>query len=225
MRILIVEDDAKIGRFVERGLKEEGHTVDWMTDGASGLEAAQFGQHDVAIIDVMLPELDGLSLVEQLRGEGRDLPVLILSAKAEVADRVRGLEMGADDYLVKPFSFSELKARLTALMRRSGDAPKNELELQFHELKLDLRSRVATRGGEQAELPPREFSLLEYLMRSPGQVLTKTMILEHVWGYAFDPGTNVVDVLVSRLRKKVEAEHEPKYIRTVRGVGYVLRAD
>ena len=219
----MVEDDATIADFVAKGLTEAGYAVDVAADGERGVELATSGHYDVAIVDLMLPRLDGLTLIDRVRARGIRTPVLILSARRSVDDRVKGLQAGGDDYLTKPFAFAELLARLQALIRRStGQVEPTRLSLG--DLSLDLLSRRAERGGDAIELRPREFSLLEYLMRNQGRVLTKTMILSHVWGYNFDPGTNVVDVLVSRLREKIDRDFEPKLLHTVRGVGYVLKA-
>jgi two-component system OmpR family response regulator len=222
VRALIVEDDATIATFVSKGLREAGFTVDEAADGQTALEVARQGPHDVAVIDLMLPGLDGISLIQRLRAEGIRTPVLILSAKQSVNDRVTGLEVGGDDYLTKPFAFPELLARVHALIRRSGHAPALT-QLTAGDLSLDLLARTAVRGGREIELRPREFALLEYLMRNAGRVVTKTMILSHVWDYSFDPQTNVVDVLVFRLREKVDKGFPTKLIHTVRGSGYVLK--
>jgi two-component system, OmpR family, response regulator len=222
MRALLVEDDPSIADFVVRGLKEAGFAVDHAADGESGLKAAIDEPYDVAIVDVMLPRRDGLSLIEELRRRGIVIPVLILSARRSVDDRVRGLQTGGDDYLTKPFAFSELLARVQALVRRSTRAPE-PTTLTVDDLVLDLLSRRVTRAGTVLDLRPREFALLEYLMRNVGHVVSKTMILSHVWDYNFDPQTNVVDVLVSRLREKIDRPFEKKLLHTVRGVGYVLR--
>jgi two-component system, OmpR family, response regulator len=222
MRALLVEDDASIADFVVRGLKEAGFAVDHAADGAAGLTAALEQPYDVAIVDVMLPLRDGLSLIEELRRRGVPTPVLILSARRSVDDRVRGLQAGGDDYLTKPFAFAELLARVQALLRRATRAPE-PTTLTVDDLVLDLLSRRVTRGGTTLDLRPREFALLEYLMRNVGRVVSKTMILSHVWDYNFDPQTNVVDVLVSRLREKLDRPFEKKLLHTVRGVGYVLR--
>jgi two-component system OmpR family response regulator len=221
MRILVVEDDAKIASFVVNGLKQSGFAVDHSSDGLDGLARAQSLAYDAAVVDVMLPKLDGLTLVQKLRAAGSRTPVLILSAKASVDDRVKGLQAGGDDYLTKPFAFSELLARIQALIRRATQAPE-PTRLTVGELTLDLLTREARRAGEKIELQPREFALLEYLMRHPNRPVTKTMILEHIFDYSFDPQTNVVDVLVHRLRSKVDKDRA--MIHTVRGVGYVLRA-
>ena len=221
MKALLVEDDSTIADFVARGLKEAGFTVDRAADGEAGLQLAATGAYDVAIIDVMLPTLDGMSLIKALRQRDVATPVLILSAKHTVDDRVAGLEAGGDDYLIKPFAFTELLARVQALIRRATSTPAST-HLTVGDLTLDLRTRRATRGGRDIELRPREFALLEFLMRNAGRVVSKTMILSHVWDYNFDPRTNVVDVLVHRLRDKIEKDFDRKMIHTVRGIGYVL---
>lgn len=222
MRALIVEDDVIISGFVERGLREAGFAVDCAQDGDAGLDLALHTPYDVAVVDVMLPRRDGLAMIEELRRRRVMVPVLVLSARRSVDDRVRGLQAGGDDYLTKPFAFAELLARVQALIRRSTGTPE-PTTLSFDDLSLDLLSRRVERRGSEISLRPREFALLEYLMRHPGRVLSKTMILSHVWGYQFDPGTNVVDVLVSRLREKVDRGFDTKLIQTVRGVGYVLK--
>jgi two-component system OmpR family response regulator len=223
MRILVVEDDPKIASFVVKGLKQSGFAVDHCGDGEEGLVLARTTPFDVAVVDVMLPRLDGLTLVQTLRRENIQVPVLILSAKATVDDRVKGLQAGGDDYLVKPFAFSELLARVQALIRRATKAPE-PTRLTVGDLTLDLLTREVRRAGQKIELQAREFSLLEFLMRHAGRVVTKTMILEHVWDYSFDPQTNVVDVLVFRLRNKIDKDFPKKLIHTMRGVGYVLKA-
>jgi two-component system, OmpR family, response regulator len=220
----MVEDDATITDFVSKGLAEAGYAVDVASDGESGVELAIKGGYDAAIVDVMLPRLDGLTLIDRIRARGVRTPVLILSARRSVDDRVKGLQAGGDDYLTKPFAFAELVARLQALIRRSSGQAE-PMRLSLGNLSLDLLSRRAERDGNAIDLRPREYELLEYLLRNQGRVLTKTMILSHVWGYNFDPGTNVVDVLVSRLREKIDRDFEPKLLHTVRGVGYVLKAD
>jgi two-component system OmpR family response regulator len=217
-----VEDDATIAEFVQKGLKEAGFVVEVAPDGRSGLDRALAASFDVAIVDVMLPGMDGLALIDSLRTRGVKTPVLILSAKRSVDDRVRGLQAGGDDYLTKPFAFAELLARVQALIRRATGAAE-PTRLSVADLSLDLLTRKVQRGAQAIELRPREFALLEYLMRNGGKVLTKTMILSHVWGYNFDPSTNVVDVLVSRLRDKIDKPFPIKLLHTVRGVGYVLR--
>ena len=223
MRVLVVEDDKKIASFVAKGLREAGFAVDHADNGADGLERALHQSYDAAVIDVMLPKLDGLSIIEHLRLQRIFTPVLILSAKRSVDDRVRGLQTGGDDYLTKPFSFTELLARVQALIRRAGQEPEPTL-LEAGDLRMDLLKREVTRGGKKVELQPREFALLRYLMRNPDTVVSKTMIIEHVWGYHFDPLTNIVDVLVSRLRNKVDREFDKKLIHTHRGVGYAFKA-
>jgi two-component system OmpR family response regulator len=219
MRALLVEDDDTIADFVARGLREAGYRA---ADGVEGLQLAATATYDVAIVDVMLPKLDGLSLIKELRRRQIATPVLILSARHTVDDRVTGLEAGGDDYLIKPFAFAELIARVQALIRRATAAPAST-RLTAGDLTLDLRSRLAIRGGREIELRPREFALLEYLMRNTGRVISKTMILSHVWDYSFDPRTNVVDVLVHRLREKIDRDFDHKMIQTVRGMGYVLK--
>ena len=223
MRALLVEDDDTIAGFVERGLREGGFAVDRFADGDAGLDAAVTQLYDVAVVDVMLPKRDGLSLIEELRKRAISTPVLILSAKRSVDDRVRGLQAGGDDYLTKPFAFAELLARVQALVRRASRTPE-PTTLRVDDLVLDLLSRRVTRGDAVLDLRPREFALLEYLMRNAGKVVSKTMILSHVWDYSFDPQTNIVDVLVSRLREKIDRRFEKKLLHTVRGVGYVIRA-
>jgi len=222
MRALLVEDDSTIAEFVTRGLREAGFGVDRAADGDAGFELALAQPYDVAIVDVMLPRRDGLSVIDGMRHAGIGTPVLILSAKRSVDDRVRGLQAGGDDYLTKPFAFAELLARVQALVRRASRAPE-PTTLTFGDLVLDLLSRRVTRGGVVLDLRPREFALLEYLMRNAGKVVSKTMILSHVWDYTFDPQTNIVDVLVSRLREKMDRPFEKKLLHTVRGVGYVIR--
>ena len=222
MRVLFVEDDATIAAFVGKGLREAGFAVDHAADGRTGAHLAVTQPYDVAIVDLMLPGLDGLSLIQQVREQQIRTPVIILSAKHTVDDRVRGLQAGGDDYLTKPFAFSELLARVQALIRRStGTAEATRLTAA--DVTLDLITRRVTRAGREIEpLRPREFALLEYFMRNAGRVVSKTMILSHVWDYNFDPRTNVVDVLVFRLREKIDKDFEPKLIQTVRGVGYVF---
>ena len=222
MRALVVEDDPRIAGFVANGLREAGFVVDHAAEGDTGLDLAVAGPHDVAIIDLMLPHLDGLELIQRMRERGVRTPVLILSARHTVDDRVAGLTAGGDDYLTKPFAFPELLARVHALIRRATQSPVQH-QLTVGTLRLDLVSRVATRDGQTIELRPREFTLLEYLMRNAGRVVSKTMILSHVWDYSFDPGTNVVDVLVFRLREKIDRGFDQKLLHTVRGAGYVLK--
>ncbi len=222
MRVLVIEDDPKIAYFVIKGLEQAGFAVDHAANGEDGLHLALSEPYDVAVIDLMLPKLDGLSLIEKLRQEKINTPVIILSARRSVADRVKGLQTGSDDYLVKPFAFSELLARVQALIRRAGDMA-HPSRLAIEDLSLDLLTREVVRAGQKIDLQPREFALLEYLMRHAGRVVSKTMILEHVWNYGFDPQTNVVDVLVCRLRNKLDRDFEKKLIHTLRGVGYVLK--
>jgi len=222
MRILVVEDDKKVADFIEKGLEEEGWAVDVAYDGMDGYHLAATGEYDVAIVDVMLPELDGNLLVKRLREEGVNVPVLHLSAKKKVDDRIRGLRAGGDDYMTKPFSFSELVARIQALVRRATRTVE-PTTLTAGDLTLDLLAREAVRGEETIPLQPREFALLEHLLRNRGRIVSKTSILEHVYDYNFDPQTNVVDVLVHRLRGKIDKGFDRKLIQTVRGAGYVVR--
>jgi DNA-binding response OmpR family regulator len=221
MRALLVEDDETIADFVARGLREAGFAVDTAPDGEEALARLRHVPFDVAVVDLMLPKRDGLSVIDEMRRRGIATPVLILSARRSVDDRVRGLQAGGDDYLTKPFAFAELLARVQALVRRATRAPE-PTTLTVEDLVLDLLSRRVTRGGKPVDLRPREFALLEYLMRNAGRVVSKTMILSHVWEYTFDPQTNIVDVLVSRLREKVDRPFDKKILHTVRGVGYVL---
>ncbi|WP_328797918.1 response regulator transcription factor [Marinobacterium alkalitolerans] len=223
----MIEDDATIAGYVAKGFREHGDTVDTVADGNDGFHMALEGDYDLVIVDVMLPGRDGLSVIEELRGGGCTAPMIILSAKRSVEDRVRGLETGSDDYLTKPFSFSELHARAQALMRRISSLPETGIQskLSFQDLCLDPVTKSVTRSGQKIALQPREFKLLEYMLRNPGKVLSKTMILEHVWEFSFDPQTNVVDVLVCRLRAKVDKDFNTKLLHTLRGVGYVLKTD
>lgn len=223
MRLLLLEDDLKIAGFILKGLKAAGFAVDHATDGESGLHLAIYEPYDAAIIDIMLPQLDGLTLIQKLRRQKINTPVIILSAKRSIDDRVKGLQAGGDDYLTKPFSFSELLARIHALIRRSTRTVE-PTHLVVEDLSLDLVTREVVRSDTKIDLPPREFALLEHLMRNAGRVVSKTMILEHVYDYSFDPQTNVVDVLISRLRSKIDKAFAQKLIHTVRGVGYVLKA-
>jgi two-component system OmpR family response regulator len=222
MRLLLVEDDVKIAQFVVNGLKEAGFAVDHAANGEDGLHLALTEPYDIAVVDLMLPKLDGLSLIEEVRRNNINVPVLILSAKRSVDDRVKGLNKGSDDYLVKPFAFSELLARVQALIRRSTlvTAPS---ELRVADLTLDLDARKVFRADKEIFLQPLEFSLLEYLMRNAGRVVSKTMIMEHVWDYNFSPQTNVVEARICYLRDKIDKDFESKLIQTVRGVGYVLK--
>ena len=222
MRVLVIEDDREIAHFLQKGLKESGHGADLVEDGEAGLEMARSGDYDVLIVDRMLPRRDGLSVVQTLRAAGSRTPVLILSALGEVDDRVKGLKAGGDDYLTKPFALSELLARIEALARRS--APE-ELETRYAvgDLVLNRLTHKVTRAGEPILLQPREFRLLEYLMKHAGQVVTRTMLLENVWDYHFDPQTNVIDVHVSRLRAKIDKTFDKPLLQTVRGAGYMIR--
>jgi DNA-binding response OmpR family regulator len=222
MRLLLIEDDLKIADFVRRGLREAGFAVDHAENGIDGLDLALTEPYDLAVIDIMLPGLDGLSIIEKMRGRRVKTPVLVLSAKHTVDDRIKGLQTGADDYLTKPFSFSELLARVQALIRRaSGSAEPSRLT--FGDLSMDLLTRTVKRGEEVIDLMPKEFELLQYLLLNAGKVVSKTAILEHVWGYDFDPQTNAVDVLVCRVRGKIDRDFETKVLHTLRGVGYVLK--
>ena len=221
MRLLVIEDEQKVANFIKQGLEEEGYAVDHAADGASGLQMALEGLHDVIVLDVMLPKLDGLSVLQQLRQETITTPVLLLTVRATIEDKVLGLDAGADDYLTKPFAFEEFVARVRALLRRRAEtAPP---VLQVADLTLDPARRVVSRGDQKIELTPREFALLDYFMRNPDRVLTRTMIANRVWDYSFDAATNVIDVYVNYLRKKIDTGHEPKLLHTVRGVGYVLK--
>ncbi len=223
MRVLVVEDDEKIASFVSKGLEQAGYAVDSVKTGEDGYAYLRQTAYDAAVVDIMLPGMDGLTMVQRVREEDVETPIIILSAKRSVEDRIKGIQTGSDDYLTKPFSFSELLARLQALMRRVGRG-KSSTTLSYGDLTLDLLRHEARRGEHVIELQPREFSLLEYMIRNAGTVLSKTMIMEHVWNYDFDPQTNVVDVLVWRLRKKVDEGFDQKLIHTVRGVGYVLKS-
>ena len=223
MRILVVEDDKKIAGFVVNGLRQAGFAVDGCHDGDEALLLARSTPYDATVLDLMLPKRDGLSVLQTLRREGVRTPVIILSAKASLDDRIKGLQAGGDDYLTKPFAFSELLARIQALIRRATQSTE-PTKLTCGELSIDLLTREVTRLGQRIELQAREFALLEYLMRNQGRVVTKTMILEHVWDYSFDPQTNVVDVLVHRLRSKVDRDFPVKLIHTLRGVGYVIKS-
>jgi two-component system OmpR family response regulator len=222
MRILLVEDDLKIASFIVKGLRATGYAVDHATDGGEGLHLALTQPYDTAIIDIMLPKLDGLALIGRMRKEKVNTPVIILSAKDSIDDRVKGLQTGGDDYLTKPFAFSELLARVQALIRR-GSGLAEPTRLTVGDLSMNLLTREVARRGRKIELKPIEFSLLEYLMRSAGRVVSKTMIMEHVWDYNFDPQTNVVEARICRLRDKIDRDFDKKLIYTVRGVGYVLK--
>ncbi len=223
MKLLIVEDDRETAAYLVKGLSESGYSVDQANDGRDGLFLATSGSYDAIVLDRMLPGIDGLALLGALRGGGLRTPALILSALGSVDDRVKGLRSGGDDYLVKPFAFSELLARIEALLRRGGELP-SVTRLRVADLELDLLSRSVRRGDKTIELLPREFQLLEYLMRNAGHVVTRTMLLEHVWDYHFDPQTNVIDVHVSRLRQKIDKNFARALLHTVRGAGYCLRA-
>ncbi len=222
MRFLVIEDDRETRDYIVQGLSESGHLADTVDNGKEGLFLALEGDYDALVVDRMLPGLDGLSIVQTLRSEGKTTPILILSALGEVDDWVEGLRKGSNDYLVKPFAFSELLARLEALTRRL-DADGPETKLSVGDLEMDLLTRRVRRAGKTIDLQPREFRLLEYLMQHGGQVVTRTMLLEKVWDYHFDPQTNVIDVHVSRLRSKIDKGFDPPLLHTVRGVGYVLR--
>ena len=221
MRILIVEDDRQTAMFILKGLRQEGFAVDCASNGEAGLHLALTGPYDAAVIDIMLPGLDGLALIDEMRRNGIETPVIVLSARSSVDDRINGLQAGGDDYLVKPFAFSELVARIHALIRRATRASE-PTALSVGNLKMDLIRRKAFRKGIELELQPKEFALLEYLMRNVGRVVSKTMIMEHVWDYNFDPRTTVVESRVCRLRDKVDRPFGSNIIHTIRGVGYVL---
>jgi two-component system OmpR family response regulator len=223
MRILVIEDDKKISSFIAGGLRQAGFAVDQAADGEEGLSLALVEPYDAAVVDVMLPKLDGLTLVERLRHDRVGTPVIILSARRSIDDRIKGLHTGADDYLTKPFAFSELLARIHALLRRASGAAE-PTRLSVGDLTMDLLARQVTRAGARIDLQVREFALLEYLMRNAGRPVSRTMILQHVWDYAFDPQTNVVEVLVSRVRSKIDSDLGAPMIHTIRGVGYVLRS-
>ena len=223
MRLLFVEDDSRMVSFVGKGLKEAGYVVEHAADGASGLRLALHGSFDAAIVDIMLPGMDGLALIEELRRKRISLPVIIVSAKRSVDERVRGLQAGGDDYLTKPFSFSELLARVHALIRRANNTPE-PTGITVGDLHIDLLARLVTRANRRIDLQRREFSVLEYLARNVGRVVTKTMIIERVWDYNFDPQTNVVESRICRLRDKIDKDFDTPLIHTVRGMGYVLRA-
>ncbi len=222
MQILLIEDDSKIASFIARGFLDAGYTVDICSDGEEGLARGLSSSYDAAVIDLMLPKLDGLSVIEQLRSGGADFPVLILSAKQSVDDRILGLQKGGDDYMIKPFSFNELLARIQALVRRDKKSG-SSMSLKIGDVEMDLLKHTVSRAGNSIDLPAKEFALLEYFMRNPGIVISKTSILEKVYGYHFDPQTNVVDVLICRLRNKIDKDFDQKLIHTVRGVGYVLK--
>jgi heavy metal response regulator len=221
MRILVVEDEKKVASFVQRGLEAEHYTVDVAYDGDTGLARALDGHHDLLILDLMLPRRDGAAVLRELRARRHALPILLLTARAAVTDKVRGLDLGADDYLTKPFEFAELLARVRALLRRGAGAPAPALAVA--DLILDPSTREVTRGGRRIELTAREHALLEFFLRNPGRVLSRALIAQHVWGVSFDTFTNVIDVYVNYLRRKIDADFEPKLLHTVRGAGYVLK--
>ena len=223
MRILVVEDEKKVASFIKRGLAEEGYAVDVAPDGEEGVGMALDGVHDLIILDIHLPKMDGLGVLQELRKKKVDTPVLLLTVRATIEDKVLGLDAGADDYLTKPFAFEELLARVRALLRRRADA--EPPVIQIADLTLDPARRLVSRGNAKIDLTPKEYALLAYFMRNPGRVLTRTMISEHVWDYTFDTITNVIDVYVNYLRKKIDTGRERKLIHTIRGVGYVLKAE
>jgi heavy metal response regulator len=223
MRILVVEDEKKVAGFIKQGLEEEGYAIDVAFDGREGVLMALDGVHDLIILDINLPKLDGLAVLQQFRQNHGTTPVLLLTVRAAIEDKVLGLDTGADDYLTKPFSFQELLARIRALLRRRVDAAPPLL--QVADLTLDPARRIVSRGTERIDLSTKEFALLDYFMRNPGRVLTRTMIAEHVWDYDFDPMSNIIDVYVNYLRKKIDTGREPKLIHTVRGAGYVLQVE
>lgn len=223
MRVLVIEDDLEAAAYLVKGLRESGHTVDHAADGDEGLTLALSAPYDVMIVDRMLPKRDGLSLVAAIREEGNTTPVLFLSALGEVDDRIKGLKAGGDDYLTKPYAFAELLARIEVLVRRSNP-DQVKTKLQVGDLEVDLLSRKVTRSGTEIELQPREFRLLEYLMKNADRVVTRTMLLENVWEYHFDPQTNVIDVHISRLRSKIDKNFDEPLLHTIRGAGYSLRA-
>jgi two-component system OmpR family response regulator len=225
MRVLLIEDDTELNTYIAKGLREQGHTVDVASDGKDGLFLATTESFDLLIVDRMLPKLDGLTIIKTLRASNSKVPVLILSALGEVDDRVMGLKAGGDDYLVKPFAFSELMARMDALKRRyEAETDNVTTRVEAGDLVMDLLGRKVTRAGQKIDLQSREFKLLEYLVRHQGQVVTRTMLLENVWNYHFDPQTNVIDVHISRLRSKIDKEFDHQLIRTVRGAGYIIEA-
>lgn len=220
MRILVVEDEKKIAAFIKRGLKEEGYAVDIASDGEEGYQLICENDYDVILLDLMLPKLDGLTLCHRVRQDGIQTPIIMLTAKSTVADKVTGLDAGANDYITKPFAFEELLARIRVLLRTAGHPP---TKLQVADLTLDLLTHTVTRAGKEISLSAKEFALLEYLMRNAGTVVTRTMIYEHVWDIDFDTSTNVIDVYINYLRNKIDAGHEKKLIHTVRGRGYMLK--
>jgi len=221
MRLLVVEDEKKVSSFIRKGLEEEGYAVDTALDGKTGLQMAMDGVHDLIVLDIHLPEMDGLSVLHELRKKKVSTPVLLLTVRANIEDKVLGLDAGADDYLTKPFAFQELLARVRALLRRQADAKLPVL--RFADLALDPARRMVHRGSRKIDLTAKEYALLDYFMRNPGRVLTRTMIADHVWDYNFDSMTNIIDVYVNYLRRKIDSDRDNKLIHTVRGVGYVLK--
>lgn len=224
MRILVIEDETRTADFIEKGLREKGHAVDVCRTGPEGLTYALNGEHDAIVLDRMLPQMDGLTILKTLRAEDKTTPAIILSALGQIDHRVEGLKAGGDDYLVKPFAFSELMARIEAIVRRRDPRAAEQTELKTEDLRLDLAGRKAFRGKREIELHPREFAILEYMMRNAGRPVTRTMLLSHVWGYQFEPQANVVDVHISRLRKKIDGAGDKPLIETLRGEGYRIRA-
>ncbi len=224
MKILVIEDDEGIRSFISKGLEEAGFITDTASDGEEGFALLLTGSYDAAIVDIMLPGMDGLTIIEKVRARRKQVPIIILSAKRDVDDKIRGLQKGGDDYLTKPFSFSELLVRIQALIRRSSAVPESTV-LSCADLSLSLLSHRVERAGQEIDLQPKEFALLEYLLRNTGRVLSKTLIMEKIWHYDFDPQTNIVDVLVSRLRSKIDKDFDKKLLHTIRGVGYVLKED
>ena len=222
MRILLIEDDDKLASFIVRGLQEDGFTVDWIDDGEKGLDMSLAEDYDLLLVDIMLPSRDGLSLIKELRKIKSKVPILILSAKRSVEEKVEGLHMGSDDYLTKPFAFVELLARIHALIRRSTNT-NNSRSLTVGDLALDQLRREVTRGTRKITLTAKEFSILEYLMMHQGKVVSRTMLMDHVWGFQFDPSTNIVDVQICHLREKISKNKDKQMIHTIRGVGYVLK--
>ena len=224
MRILVIEDESRTADFIEKGLREKGHAVDVCRTGPEGLTYALNGEHDAIVLDRMLPQMDGLTILKMLRAEDKATPAIILSALGQIDHRVEGLKAGGDDYLVKPFAFSELMARIEAIVRRRDPRAAEQTELKTEDLRLDLVGRKAHRGRREIDLHPREFAILEYMMRNAGRPVTRTMLLSHVWGYQFEPQANVVDVHISRLRKKIDGPGDRALIETLRGEGYRIKS-
>ncbi len=220
MRILVIEDEKKVAHFIRRGLEEEHYAVDLAYDGETGLYMTEVNEYDLVVLDIMIPKIDGWEVLKRIRDKKNTVPILVLTAKDSIEDIVKGLDSGCDDYLTKPFEFKEFLARIRALLRR--DRAEKEAVLKVADLTLSLITHKVTRGGKEIELTSKEYALLEYFMRNPGKVLTRTMISEHVWDYHFDSMTNVIDVYVNYLRKKIDKDFEPKLIHTIRGVGYIL---